>query len=206
MTADAFAVALATERTRTARLFNLFRFVGVSAFFALTLLMGVVLENPGWVNNDWILFAAYWVASGVLLWLGVRSEAVARWSGLSIPLMDMPAVFLLMSATLVNRENSGFVVGGAAGLYVLLIIGAMARLDAREVVASGAVATVLYVALQRRIGIGGGSVVYTMLMMTLAAAGCMYVKQPGERATKFTGNRQVAGSTNRVTKEVQLRT
>jgi adenylate cyclase len=51
----------------------------------------------------------------------------------------------------------------------------LARLDAREVVASGAVATVLYVALQRRIGIGGGSVVYTMLMMTLAAAGCMYV-------------------------------
>jgi len=106
----------------------------------------------------------------------------------------------------VNRENSGFVVGGAAGLYVRLIIGAMARLDAREVVASGAVATVLYVALQRRIGIGGGSVLYTMLMMTLAAAGCMYVKQPGERAPKFTGNRQVAGSTNRVTKEVQLRT
>jgi len=52
-----------------ARLFNLFRFVGVSAFFALTLLMGVVLENPGWVNDDWILFAAYWVASGLLLWL-----------------------------------------------------------------------------------------------------------------------------------------
>ena len=69
MAADAFAVALATERTRTARLFNLFRFVGVSAFFALTLLMGVGLENPGWVNNDWILFAAYWVASGVLLCL-----------------------------------------------------------------------------------------------------------------------------------------
>ncbi len=31
MTADAFVVALATERTRTARLFNRFRFVGVSA-------------------------------------------------------------------------------------------------------------------------------------------------------------------------------
>jgi adenylate cyclase len=177
MTADAFAVALATERTRTAQLFNRFRFVGVSAFFALTLLMGVVLKSPSWVNNDWILFAAYWVASGALLSLGVRSEAVARWSGLSIPLMDMPAVFFLVSATLVSRENAGFVVGGAAGLYVLLIIGAMARLDSREVGASAAVATVLDVALQRRIGIGGGSVVYTVLMMTLAAAGCMYVIQ-----------------------------
>src|SRR4029077_7114878 len=126
MTGEAFAAALAGERVRTARLFNLLRFVGVSAFFALTILMGAVLKDPEWVANDWTLFTVYWVASGAVLWLGARSERVARWSGLGIPLLDMPAVFLLQSGALLGRANAGFIVGGSEAFYVLLIIGAMA--------------------------------------------------------------------------------
>jgi hypothetical protein len=59
----------------------------------------------------------------VLLWLGVRSEAVARWSGLSIPLMDMPAIFFLVSATLVNDYHEAmvdtiFAFGGTLDKYL----------------------------------------------------------------------------------------
>jgi len=175
MTSDAFAAALATERVRTARLFNLFRFVGVSAFFALTVFMGAVLAQPDWIHNDWTLFAAYWVASGLLLWLGARSERIARWSGLSIPLVDIPAVFLLQTAALSGQVTSAYIVGVNSGLYVLLIISAMAALDPRGVVASAAVAAVFEIALQRRIGMGTGTAVFTVLMMVMAAGGCTYV-------------------------------
>jgi adenylate cyclase len=183
--ADAFGAALATERVRTARLYNLFRFGGVSAFFALTLLMGVVLENPDWAHNDWTLFAAYWLASGMLLWLAARREAVARWSGHSIPLMDMPAVFFLQLAAITGPVNRGFIVGITAGIYVLLIIGAMATLHSPEVAASAAVAAALQVVLQRRIGMSGGSVAFTVLLMMMAAAGCTYVIQ---RVTRLVGD------------------
>ena len=46
MVPDAVTAALAAERVRTARLLNLFRFVGVSTFFALAVLMGAVLRHP----------------------------------------------------------------------------------------------------------------------------------------------------------------
>jgi adenylate cyclase len=184
MTTDAFAAALAAERVRTARLFNLFRFAGVSAFFALSLLMGLVLRNPDWVS-DWTLFTAYWLAAGALVWLGRRSATAADWSGLSIPLVDMPAVFLLTSATLDARMNVGFIVGGTASLYVLLIISAMATLDSRGVAASAAVAAVLEVALQRRIGMSWGSAAFTVLTLGMAAAGCAYVIR---RVTRLVGD------------------
>jgi len=185
MAGDAFAAALAGERLRTTRLFNLFRFVGVSAFFALTIFMGAVLRQPDWLANDWSLFTAYWVASGVLLWVSTRSGAVARLSGLSIPLMDMPAVFFLQLAVISAGVNPAYIVGVTAGLYVLLIVLAMAALDAREVVAAALVAAVLEVVLQRRIGMTWGSAVFTALMMVFAAAGCLYVIR---RVTRLVGD------------------
>jgi adenylate cyclase len=190
MTGDPFAAALAAERVRTARLFNLLRFIGVSAFFALTLLMGALLKRPDWVDNNWILFAAYWVASTALLWLGARSETVARWSGLGIPLMDMPAIFFLHVAALAGKANASFIVGSSAGFYVMLIIGAMAALDSREVVAAGAVAAICEVALDRRIGMDAASSVSSVLMMIMAAAGCMYVTSRVTRLVSDVANEQ----------------
>jgi adenylate cyclase len=97
----------------------------------------------------------------------------------------MPAVFLLTSATLDARMNVGFIVGGTASLYVLLIISAMATLDSRGVAASAAVAAVLEVALQRRIGMSWGSAAFTVLTLGMAAAGCAYVIR---RVTRLVGD------------------
>jgi adenylate cyclase len=167
---DPFAAALAAERVRTARLFNRLRFLGVSAFFALQIFMGAVVARPDWMTVDWPLFTAYWAASGVLFRVGARSATAARWSGLSIPLMDMPAVYLLQTAALAGEVNDGFIIGGTTGLLVLLIIGAMATLDARLVVVSAVVAAALQTSLQVRAGLG--SALFSVMMLLFAAAGC----------------------------------
>jgi adenylate cyclase len=175
---DAFTTALANERIRTGRLLSSVRFVDVSIFFVLTLLMGVVVSNPDWVTSDWTLFGGYRLASAVLPGASARFPAVARRSGFAIPAIDMPAVpavFFLVRATLADPAGRSLVVGVTTGFYVLLVIGAMATGDAREVAVAALLATAFEVALQTEIGLSAGSAAFIMPMMALAAAGCIYV-------------------------------
>jgi adenylate cyclase len=171
---DAFEHALAEERLRAARVFNLLRFVGFSAFFILVLFLGVVLRRRGWTQNDWRLFAAYWLVAGGIWWLALRWEAVARLSTLAVPLVDVPVVFLLQRAAL-EPASAGIVVGVSSGLYLLLIIASMIELQERNVILVAVSATVLMVALQRLAGMDPGSSAFAALMIGLAAVGCTYV-------------------------------
>jgi adenylate cyclase len=176
MPADAIAAAIASERVRTARLFNAFRFAGVGAFFALALFMGLVLGRRDWAANNWTLFAVYWTAAAALLVAAERSERIAAWSGLSIPLIDMPAVFFLtLGISSPNPASVGFVYGTSAGLFVLLIVGAMATLDGRQVAVSALMAAAFEVALEQRIDMSLGTGVFTAIMMIMAAVACRYV-------------------------------
>ena len=56
--------ALARERVQSARHINLVRVCGVSAFFVLFIVLGVVLRLPGWTGNLG-LFTAYWLVAAV---------------------------------------------------------------------------------------------------------------------------------------------
>jgi adenylate cyclase len=171
--ADTFRRAFAAERLRSARLFCVLRFIGVSAFFAQALLMGIVLGNPGWAN-DWALFTAYWVVAGALLWLARRSDTVARLASGAIPLLDMPAAFALQWKVLIYAGDPGLIAGSSTGFFVLLIIAAMATLDPRQLMAAAAVAATLEVILLHGAGIDPSTGVMTSLVMLMAALGCIY--------------------------------
>jgi adenylate cyclase len=172
--ADAFRRALAAERLRSARLFCALRFVGVSAFFALALLMGVVIGRPGWANN-WAIFTTYWAVAGALLWLARRSDIVARLASGAIPLLDMPAAFALQWTVLAHANDPGLIAGSSTGFFVLLIIAGMATLDGRQLVAAATVAATLELILLHRAGIDPSTGVMTALVMLMAAFGCTYV-------------------------------
>jgi adenylate cyclase len=171
----AFRRALTAERLRNARLFNLLRFIGVSAFLALALFAAFVLGDPDWRRNNWTLFAAYWAAAGGMFWFGGRSEAVARVAALGIPLLDMPAVFLLQWSVLAHVPNAESVARATAGLLVLLLIGAMAALDERELVLAAVVAVVLQAALEYRADVDFAAALTSVLVIALAAVGAAYV-------------------------------
>ena len=61
--------ALARERVQSARHINLVRVCGVSAFFALFVVLDGVLCLPGWTGNLG-LFRACWLVAVALFWAG----------------------------------------------------------------------------------------------------------------------------------------
>jgi adenylate cyclase len=171
---SAFAEALAAERLLNARRLAALRFVGVSLFFAFTATMGVVLGVTGWTHNDWRLFAAYWAASGVVLAVSLRSDAVARVAGLAIPLLDMPAIFLLQRNAAQHVANPGFIVGATVGFFTLLVISALLTLHEGLIVLVAVIGAVLAGALQQGTELGPGSAIQSALTMLMAAVGGAY--------------------------------
>src|SRR5262245_36380134 len=85
---------LARERVRGMHRINLLRVWGVSAFFALFLLLGALLRLPAWTGNL-ELFAVYWAVTVLVLWASRRYERLASLSSLAIAFVDTPFVFLL---------------------------------------------------------------------------------------------------------------
>jgi hypothetical protein len=113
--ADALSRALERERIQSVRRINRLRFVGVSAFFALFLVLGGILRLPAWMGNLGY-FAAYWLVTTALFWAGSRTSRGVRLGSVALALVDVPMVFLLQWATL----GTGPSPSGVAGFTVLL--------------------------------------------------------------------------------------
>src|SRR5262249_17426355 len=96
---DALHRELGLERIQSARRINLIRFCGVSAFFALFLVLGGVLALPAWKGNL-RLFAFYWALTAIVFLVGRRFDRVAPFTTMAVAIVDVPMVFLLQWATL----------------------------------------------------------------------------------------------------------
>src|SRR5262245_24271573 len=118
---DTLSRELARERIQSARRINLLRFWGVSAFFALFLVLGGLFRMPAWMGN-FGLFAVYWVITVAVFYAGRRIERAARLASLAIPLLDVPMVFFVQRATLATSPSASGVAGFTIGVYVLLVI------------------------------------------------------------------------------------
>lgn len=172
---DALSRALARERVQSARRVNLLRFWGVSAFFALFLVLGPVLRVPGWSGNLH-LFAVYWVVTAALFWSGRRYGTAARLASLAIALVDVPMVFLLQWATLATSPSPSGVAGFTVGVYVLLVILAALSLENRLILLTAAFAALFEIVLQGLAGVSEGGMVSTVLLLGLGAAACSYAR------------------------------
>ncbi|HJQ83948.1 MAG TPA: adenylate/guanylate cyclase domain-containing protein [Candidatus Binatia bacterium] len=175
-TDDGFRRAVAAERLRATRLFNLMRFIGVSVFFGITGFMGLVLGRRDWAENNWTLFVGYLLGAGAMLWIGRRSERAARLSTLAIPLVDLPAIFLLQWPIVDPAKPwAPMVASTTAAFYILIVMGATATFDERQAVFTAAVAVVLENFLQVRAGIETGARVSTAMVIVIAGVSCAYL-------------------------------
>jgi signal transduction histidine kinase/ActR/RegA family two-component response regulator len=173
---DALTRELARERTRSARRINLLRLCGVSAFFALFILLGGVLGLPGWSGNLG-LFTAYWLLAVAVFWAGRRLKGAARLSSLAIAVVDVPMVFLLQRATLETSPSASGVAGFTAGVYVLIVILAALSLESHLILLLIAVlAAAFEILLQHLAGVGAGAMASTAILLGLAAAACSYAR------------------------------
>jgi len=68
---SALHTELAHERVRGMHRINVLRLWGVSAFFALFLVLGGLLRLPAWTGNLG-LFAVYWTITVAVFWAGRR--------------------------------------------------------------------------------------------------------------------------------------
>jgi adenylate cyclase len=171
---DLIARALDDERRLNAHRLGVIRLVGVSVFLAHFVLLGLVLGIDYW-RPTLRLFVGYWLAVAVLFWLGRRWEWLLRRGALTVPLVDLPVVFLLMRG-FVSRDPTP--VGPAAftlGLFLMFIIfGALVALDDRTIAFTAGVAALFEVFLLATTGAPGGTVVSSVFVIAFTAVGCSY--------------------------------
>lgn len=166
---------LARERIQSARRINLLRLCGVSAFFALFLVLGGILRLPAWTGNlD--LFAGYWAVTVALFLAARHSNRVARFGTVAVALVDVPMVFLLQLATIPTSPSASGVAGFTVGVYVLLVILAALSLENWYILFTAAIAAAFEILLQRVAGVGLGARVSTVMLLGLAAAACSYAR------------------------------
>lgn len=173
---DALHRELARERIQSAHRINLVRLWGVSAFFALFLVLGGLLRLRAWTGNlD--LFAIYWAITAALFWASRRFPRVAQVASLAIALVDIPMVFFLQWATFPTSPSPSGVAGFTIGVYVLLVILAALSLENWYILFTAAVGAAFEVILQHQAGVSGGAMVSTVIVMGLTAAACSYARR-----------------------------
>src|SRR5262245_56959358 len=172
---DALSRELARERIQSAHRINLVRFWGVSAFFALFLLLGGLLQLPAWTGNLG-LFAVYWVVTFALFLTARRSDRVARFGTLAIALVDVPIVFLLQWETFPTSPSVSGVAGFTVGVYVLLVILAALSLENGYIIFTAVIAAIFEIELQYLADVSVGAMASTVLLLGLTAAACSYAR------------------------------
>jgi len=172
---DALHRELTQERIQSARRINLVRLWGVSAFFALFLVLGGLLRLPAWTGNlD--LFAIYWTITVAVYALSRRAERVARVASLAVAFVDMPMVFFLQWATFPTSPSASGVAGFTVGVYVLLVILSALSLENWFIFFTAAVGAAFEVMLQELDGVSTGAMASTVILLGLAASSCAYAR------------------------------
>lgn len=168
-----FADALVREKVRNGRRLSLLRFVGVSVFLVLVVLLALVFDMEGWRRNLELLIA-HWALAGLVLWASRRSDRVARLASLAIPLLDMPLVFFMQWGFFESSGTASGTAGFSVGFYAFLIALAALSLEEWQIVVAAIAGTVCEEALQQLAGVGPGGRVATVLLLANTAAVCSY--------------------------------
>lgn len=146
-TFDAFESALEAERRRNARQLAGFRFYAAIALFVVNL--AFTLARESYTGPTILSGALYCLAAAALWWGHNRFPEVAKWSALSIPLIDMPYAFTVIRSLVERLGDGGYAMDGAAVgtqlalFYIVLILAASLSLEARYTWIAAGVALVL---------------------------------------------------------------
>jgi adenylate cyclase len=175
--AVAFERALTEERRLNVRRLGLLRFMAVSAFFALFLLLGGALRIEYW-QAPIPVFAGYWVVVGLSAWIARRVERPTTYAALTVPLVDMPALFLVFSTFFAREATPVGPAAFAAAFYVFLVIPvALISFDDRIIFFTAVVGAAFEALLLRETGAPGGTIVSSVLLMGTTAAFCSYASR-----------------------------
>ncbi|MDY7225109.1 adenylate/guanylate cyclase domain-containing protein [Hyalangium rubrum] len=150
------------------------RFLAVSAIFGVTLYLGFLRALADWAIYT-TPFAAYWTVTALALAAAYRFKQAAPLGGLSLAVMDVPAIFWLQTLALPLSPSPGGVAGFTLGIYVTLVL--LSTLSLRRVVtvAVTACAALAEVLLQQQAGIGVGAQITAVVVLAASAAGANHL-------------------------------
>jgi len=169
--AQALSRALADERAHRAVQVSVFRVQAVTAFLLLLLLFRLFI--PRWTGPSLLFLGAYWVGA-VGVWAAARRGRLPpAVTALSIPLLDMPLVFLLLVGAVAALRAGGepeaamFFPFHGTVYFVLLLLAAQMTLEAPGLWAATGIAVGFQVILTY---LGAGtSMDGTQLLLSIAA-------------------------------------
>lgn len=167
---------IALERARNARPLALLRAAAVGLIFAVHAYLGLGLRQAEWAPNVGLM-GGYFAGALGLLALTLKSEAVARYSGLALGLMDAPVLYVLQRNQLGDAPSGpGGVAGFSLGFYcVVVALAGLTVSRAQTALVAAACAGLLW-KLQAEAGIQVGTrVISTVCLAVSVAAGAFVI-------------------------------
>ncbi len=168
---DSLRTALAREKIELAWRQNQLRLGGVSAFLVLHLVLGLAMGQPDW-RATLPLVGVYW-ATTMLVFLGAHvSRRLLMLSRLTVPLVDMPAVFFIQNASLATSNSPSGTAAFTLGIYLLLILFAAMSLEGVQIFVAATVAAVCQSVLFKVSETHIGPIIAAVLLIVLTAIIC----------------------------------
>ncbi len=161
------------RRLNTVRL-ALLRFLGVSAILAVTVYLARVQGLADW-EVYLAPFSAYWLCTAMTVGVVLRWPQGASWAGLSLAVVDVPAIYWLQHLALPVSPSPGGVAGFTLGLYACIIVLSALSLRGPVIFAVTAAAALAEVALQAEASIGVGARVVAVVVLALTAVAARYL-------------------------------
>jgi adenylate cyclase len=173
-TQESLTRALDAERVRNAVRLSWVRSLAVSAIFGVTLYLGYLRGLADWAVYA-TPFAAYWAVTALALGAIYRSQLLVQWAGLTLAIVDVPAIFWLQTLSMPLSPSPGGVAGFTLGIYVTLVL--LSALTLRRLVTVGVTvaAALAEVGLQRQAGISIGAQVTAVVVLAASAAGASHL-------------------------------
>ena len=164
---------LAAERLRSSRLLARVRFIGITIAFGFNAAMPLFFRDAARFQGDQRVFLLYWCAAAALYLLGRRSDRIAGLVGVDIPMLDMPAAFLLQRTTPAWPNIAAAVL--AITYFALLTIAASFSLSRPRVLLAAGTGTVLELLLLREADAGLQLTTTLVLVMYGMLMSCLFV-------------------------------
>jgi len=166
--------AIEAERRHNALRLAVMRFTGVSVILVI---IGYLARVQGLA--DWevylVPFTAYWLCTVATVVGVLRSPGVASWAGLSLAVVDVPAIYWLQHLAIPVSPSPGGVAGFTLGLYACIIV--LSALSLRRTVTFTVtlVAAVAEIRLQAEASIGLGAQLVGAVVLALTAGASRYL-------------------------------
>jgi adenylate cyclase len=174
-TTETLARALSTERVHNAVRLSWVRFLAVSAVLLVSLYLGVLRGHPDWAIYV-TPFAVYSFVTALSLVGVYRSPKVAQYSGLSLALVDVPAICWLQALALPLSPSPGGVAGFTLGILVMLVLLSTLSLRLGVTMAVTACAMMAEVYLQQLASIDVGAQIASVVVLAASAGGASHLQ------------------------------